>query len=255
MYAEERQQAIVNAISQRGRMSVSDLSHEFEVTTETVRRDLSTLEQMRLVRRVHGGAVAADAITILETALSERDESHAELKDRIATAAASQLPPGDATVLLDAGSTTGRLAEKLPTDGRLTVFTHSVVAAQRMAIKPGIEVHLLPGRVRPTTMAAVGPETVAALDLLRVDVAFIGTNGLSTTHGLSTPDENEAAAKRAIVACARRVVVLADSSKIGLERTVRFAELAQIDVVVTDTGISNADLAGLEALDIEVVVT
>lgn len=254
MYAEERQQAIVNVISQRGRMSVNDLSQQFEVTTETVRRDLSTLEQMRLVRRVHGGAVASDAITMLETALGERDESRAEQKDRIAAAAAAQVPPGDATVLLDAGSTTGRLADQLPADGRLTVFTNSVVAAQRMAAKPGLEVHLLPGRVRRTTMAAVGTETVAALDLLRVDVAFLGTNGISIGHGLSTPDETEAAAKRAIVASAHRVVVLADSSKIGLERTVRFAGLGQVDVLITDAAISEADLAGFEALDIEVVV-
>ncbi|MGZ4536963.1 MAG: DeoR/GlpR family DNA-binding transcription regulator, partial [Nocardioidaceae bacterium] len=114
--------------------------------------------------------------------------------------------------------------------------------------------HLLPGRVRTTTQAAVGEDTVAALQLLRTDVAFVGTNGLSLGHGLSTPDHSEAAAKRAMVACAQRVVVLADSSKVGREHTVRFADLKDVDVVVTDGGISDRDANALRRNDIEVVV-
>ena len=108
MYAAERQQAIVALVSRRGRMSVSELSQQFSVTTETVRRDLSALEGLRLVRRVHGGAIAVDAVTVVEAGLSDRDQSHPHEKDRIAVAALQQLPPGEATVLMDAGSTTGR---------------------------------------------------------------------------------------------------------------------------------------------------
>ena len=93
MYAAERQQAIVDLITRRGRMSVTDLSTQFSVTTETVRRDLSTLEGLRLVRRVHGGAIAADAITVLETGLSDRDLAHTEQKDRIAAAAVDAAAP------------------------------------------------------------------------------------------------------------------------------------------------------------------
>jgi DeoR family fructose operon transcriptional repressor len=254
LYAQERQQAIVDLISRRGRMSVSDLSQQFAVTTETVRRDLSALEGLRLIRRVHGGAIAADALTVVETGLSDRDSSHTEEKDRIAAAAVDQLPTGDATVLIDAGSTTVRLTERFPPDRRLSVITHSVAVALRLAGQSGIEVHMLPGRVRPTTMAAVGTETVAALDQIRADVAFIGTNGITERHGLSTPDRTEAATKSALINSARRVVVLADSSKIGVERTVRFAELSQVDTLVTDAGITDADRAAFEAAGVEVVV-
>jgi len=254
LYAEERQQAITDLISRRGRMSVSDLSQQFSVTTETVRRDLSALEGMRLVRRVHGGAIAADAITVIEAGLSDRDQSSPLEKDRIAAAAVDQLPPGDATVLIDAGSTTVRLSELLPIDRRLTIITHSVVIALRVAAQPNLEVHMLPGRVRRTTLAAVGTETVAALEQIRADVAFVGTNGISTRHGLSTPDRTEAATKSALVASAHRVVVLADSSKIGVERTVRFASLAAVDTLITDDGITQADRAALEAAGLEVVV-
>lgn len=255
MYAAERQHAIVDLIKRRGRMSVSDLSQQFSVTTETVRRDLSSLENLRLVRRVHGGAIAADAITVIEAGLSDRDLSHPEEKDRIAAAAVEQLPIGDATILMDAGSTTVRLSELFPLDRRLTVVTHSVTIALRLAAQPGLEVHMLPGRVRRTTLAAVGTETVAALEQIRVDVAFVGTNGISVRHGLSTPDRTEAAVKSALVASAHRVVVLADSSKIGVERTVRFATLADVDTLVTDDGITEADRTALEAAGVEVVVT
>lgn len=255
MYAAERQHAIVDLIKRRGRMSVSDLSQQFSVTTETVRRDLSSLENLRLVRRVHGGAIAADAITVIEAGLSDRDLSHPEEKDRIAAAAVEQLPIGDATILMDAGSTTVRLSELFPLDRRLTVVTHSVTIALRLAAQPGLEVHMLPGRVRRTTLAAVGTETVAALEQIRADVAFVGTNGISVRHGLSTPDRTEAAVKSALVASAHRVVVLADSSKIGVERTVRFATLADVDTLVTDDGITRADRTALEAAGVEVVVT
>lgn len=244
----------MDLVTRRGRMSVTDLSQQFSVTTETVRRDLSTLEGLKLVRRVHGGAIAADAVTVLETGLSDRDHSHPEEKDRIAAAAVGQLPPGDATVLIDAGSTTVRLAERFPADRRLTVITHSVAVALRLAAQPSLEVHMLPGRVRRTTLAAVGTETVAALDRIRADVAFVGTNGITFRHGLSTPDRTEAAAKTALIGSAHRVVVLADSSKVGVERTVRFAELSEIDTLITDDGISAADRRAFEDAGVEVVL-
>ena len=157
-------------------------------------------------------------------------------------------------MLLDAGTTTSRLASHLPRDLRLTVMTNAVPIAGRLAGHPGADLHLLPGRVRRTTQAAVGEDTVTALSRLRADVAFIGTNGISLDHGLSTPDHSEAAAKRAMVAAGRRVVALADSTKIGAEHTVRFAELNDIDVLVTDAGIAETDLKSFEELGIEVVV-
>jgi DeoR family transcriptional regulator, fructose operon transcriptional repressor len=254
VYAEERRQAMADLIAQRGRLSVNELADAYAVTTETVRRDLSELERTGLVRRVHGGAVPAEALTLLETAVTDRDLSRAEEKDRIARAAVEQLPGPGGSILLDAGSTTSRLAAGLPGDQRLSVVTNAVPIAARLANRPGTDLHLLPGRVRLRTQAAVGEDTVAALSLLRVDVLFLGANGVSLDHGLSTPDHSEAAAKRAMVRAAHKVVVLADSSKIGREHTVRFAELSDVDVLVTDRGISDVDVKALEDFGIEVVV-
>ena len=254
MYAEERQQAIADLLTQRGRLSVTELAQRFTVTTETVRRDLSTLERAGIVRRVHGGAIPAASLSVLEVTVNERDLAQSEQKDRVAEAAVAYLPTNGGSVLLDAGTTTARLAGLLPLDVAFTVFTNAVPIAGRLAGRGNVDLHVLPGRVRRTTQAAVGEETVAAISRLRTDVAFVGTNGLSVAHGLSTPDASEAAAKNAMIRSAQRVVVLADSSKIVHESTVRFGDLDQVDVLITDDGLRDDDRATLEAHDIEVVV-
>lgn len=254
MYAEERQQAMVSMIARDRRLSVSTAAESFGVTTETVRRDLATLEQLGLVHRVHGGAVSADALTTAEIAVPERDEAAADQKNRIARAALDQLPGDGGSILLDSGTTTSRVATLLPADRRLTLFTNTAATAMKLAGSALIEVHLLGGRVRPTTQAAVGPATVAALADLRVDVSFIGTNGLTVEHGLSTPDADEAAVKAAMIRAGRRVVVVTDSRKFGHDALMRFGTVDQVDAVITDDGISDADAAALEALDIDVVI-
>ncbi len=253
MYAEERQHAMAELVAERGRLSVAALADQYRVTTETVRRDLSALERMGLVRRVHGGAVPAASLPSFEPALAERDQARTAEKERIARAALDLLPPVDGTLLLDAGSTTSRLAACLPRDHRLSIHTHAVPIASRLARLSHVELHLLPGRVRPTTLAAVGADTVAAIRCLRVDVAFLGTNAISVDHGLSTPDADEAATKRAMVRSARQVVVLADSTKIGVESPVRVADLADVDVLVTDTEIDELDRKDLEGAGVTVL--
>ncbi len=253
MYAEERQQAIALLVTQRGRLSVNQLAREYDVTTETVRRDLSTLERLGLVRRVHGGVVPPSSLSLIEPGLRERDQINTETKDRIAHAALDRLPSSGGSILLDAGSTTVRLATLLPPDRELTVVTHAVPIAARLAGQPHLDLRLLPGRVRPTTQAAVGPDTVRALCDLRVDVAFLGTNGITADHGLTTPDPDEAAVKRAIVGCGHLVVALADASKFGVETAVRFAAPGAIDVVITDDGVPADERRALTSAGIEVV--
>lgn len=254
MYAEERQQAMAQLVAERGRLSVTVLAQQYDVTTETVRRDLSALERMGLVRRVHGGAVPANSLAVIESGLVERDAANPGQKDRIAKAALDLLPPAGATVLIDAGSTTSRLVSLLPRDHRLVVFTHAVPVANRLASSPQVELHLLPGRVRSTTQAAVGAETVLAISRVRADVVFLGANGVSAEHGLSTPDSEEASTKRAMVAAARQVVVLADASKIGEELPIQFARIEEVDVVITDEAIEEGDRQSFLAAGVDVVV-
>jgi DeoR family fructose operon transcriptional repressor len=253
MYAEERHQAIAELVAHRGRVAVTELASHFDVTTETVRRDLSQLERLKLLRRVHGGAVSMRSVTMLEAQLSDRDQENGPEKERIARAAVSLLPESGCTLLLDAGSTTARFATMLPSTATWTVITHAVPLAALLAPLPHVELHLLPGRVRTATQAAVGHATVEAIRGYRADLAFVGTNGISVRHGLSTPDPEEAATKRALVESADRVVALTDATKIGQERTVRFAALEDVDVLVTDEGIEAADVAAFEAAGLDVI--
>jgi len=254
VYAEERQQTIAALVADRGRVSVTALAEEFGVTTETVRRDLAALERAGMLRRVHGGAVPAGALTYVETALGERHGTRSEQKRKIAAAALDLLPATEGSLLLDGGSSTAALAELLPGDRRLLVATHSVPHAARLAAAPGIDLHVLGGRVRGITQCAVGERAVTALADLRVDVAVLGTNGVTAEHGFTTPDEAEASVKRAMIRAGRKVVVLADGSKFGHEHLVRFATPGDVDVLVTDAEAAPADLARLEDAGVEVVV-
>jgi DeoR family fructose operon transcriptional repressor len=216
------------------------------------------LERQGLIHRVHGGAVPAQSLTMLEPAVAERDVTAAMQKDRIARAALDLLPGAGGSVILDGGTTTGRLASLLPSDRALTVITNAApiaaIVSARTARHPQLELHILGGRVRPVSQVSVGAAALAALNELRVDVSFIGVNAFSVEHGLLTPNHDEAAVKAAMIGAGRRVVVLTDSSKFGSESLVRFGRLEQIDAVVTDDGISEADRRALEDLEIDVVV-
>jgi DeoR family transcriptional regulator, fructose operon transcriptional repressor len=253
VYPEERQEAIASLVMSRGRASVAELAEAYSVTTETVRRDLAVLDRAGLLRRVHGGAVPAKALYAAESGVSERESTRSRYKDAIALAAAEYFPREGASVLFDAGTTTARVAALLPADRALVVVTNSVPIAARVSAMPEVTVHLLGGRVRGITQAAVGDPVLRALDSLRVDVAFVGANGVTVTHGLSTPDGDEAAVKRAMVECANYVVVVADSSKIGQEELVSFAPIRKVDTLVTDAEITDADRARFAQCGVEVI--
>ncbi len=253
MYPEERQQAIASLVMAKGRASVTELAQAYDVTTETVRRDLAVLDKAGIVRRVHGGAVPVRALHLVEPGVGERDVTRAEHKDAIAAAAAEFFPLSGASVLLDAGTTTMRIATHMPADRPLVVVTNSVPIAARLATSPSVTLQLLGGRVRGVTQAAVGEQALRVLDTLRVDIAFIGTNAISVRHGLSTPDSEEAAVKRAMVRAANYVVVAADSSKVGREDFVSFAPISSVDTLITDPEISAEDTAALSEHGLEVI--
>ena len=240
MYAEERQLWIVERARASGRVEVASLAEQLKVTTETVRRDLTTLERHALLRRVHGGAIPIERLGF-EPALAARDSVLTAEKERIARLALAELPD-EGTILLDAGTTTARLAEVLPTDRELVVLTNALPIAMSLSVRPNITVLMIGGKVRGRTQAAVDAWALQALADSYVDVAFIGTNGITTERGLTTPDTTESAVKRAMIRAARRTVVLADHTKVGQDHLSRFATLDEIDTLITDAGL-DAQLA------------
>ncbi|MCT2588929.1 DeoR/GlpR family DNA-binding transcription regulator [Streptomyces sp. N2-109] len=251
MYAPERQQEILRLARERGRVDVVSLAEEFQVTAETVRRDLKALDRAGLLNRVHGGAIPAGRLDF-EPDLAERDALAADEKDRIAQAALEELPAGG-NVIIDAGTTAARLAAAVPLDSDLTVVTHALPVAARLADHPGIALHLVGGRVRHRTRAAVDAWALSAYGQVNADVAFLATNGFSPEGGLTTPDLAEAAVKRAMIAAARRVVLLADSGKLGQEHFARFGDLSHVDVLITDTGLADDAARALKRQGTEVV--
>lgn len=251
MYAEERHQLIVERARCAGRVDVAALAELFDVTAETVRRDLTTLERQGLLRRVHGGAIPVERLGF-EPALATRDAAATSEKQSIAKAALAELP-NEGAILLDAGSTTARLAESLPLDRELTVVTNALPIALTLAARPNVIVHLLGGRVRGRTMATVGAWATRLLADTYVDVAFMGTNGISVERGLTTPDVAEAEIKRAMIASARRTVVLADHTKVGVDHFARFAAIDDVDVLVTDSGIDAGLALDLDSAGVRVV--
>ncbi|MFE4692742.1 DeoR/GlpR family DNA-binding transcription regulator [Streptomyces sp. NPDC056749] len=251
MYAPERQQEILRIAGESGRVDVPSLAERFQVTAETVRRDLKALDRAGLLRRVHGGAIPAGRLGF-EPDLAERDTVAADEKDRIAAAALAELP-AEGNVIIDAGTTTVRLAAAVPIDSRITVVTHALPVAARLADHPGIALHLVGGRVRHRTRAAVDAWALSAYAEINADVVFLATNGFSPEGGLTTPDLAEAAVKRAVIAAARRVVLLADSGKSGQEHFARFGDLAHVDLLITDTGLSPEDARAIESRGTEVV--
>ena len=251
MYAEERQAAIVTRARSAGRVEVAELAESFAVTPETVRRDLKALERAGLLRRVHGGAIVVGLFGF-EPALAVREAVHTEAKAQIAEAALAYVPV-EGAIALDAGSSTYQLAERLPTDRALTVVTNSLPIASLLANRRELTVHLVGGRVRGRTQATVGSVAVDYLRTVGVSVAFLGINGFSVARGLTTPDSAEAAVKSAMVACSATRVLLADSSKFGTSHFARVADLAEIDVIVTDSTLSDEAALELEAAGPKVV--
>lgn len=238
VYAAERQKTILAAARSQGRVEVSSLADELNVTAETIRRDLTVLERRGLLTRMHGGAIPADALTP-EPALDERIGHRAAEKQRMALRALEEIPDGG-SILLDAGTSTLAIAHAIPDELPLTVVANSPMICAVLASKPGITLLQLGGRVRARTGAAVGRWTTEALADLTIDVGFIGTNGFDALRGLTTPDESEAATKRAMVDACRTTVLVADSSKASQVHLHRFAELADVDLVITDTDLDES---------------
>jgi DeoR family fructose operon transcriptional repressor len=251
MYAEERQAAILGRARSEGRVDVATLAESLGVTTETVRRDLTALERAGVLRRVHGGAIPVERLGF-EPPVDTREQVATAEKEEIAKAALNELPV-DGAIALDAGTTTLRLAEAIPTDRELTVVTNGLPIAMLLAGRANLTVHIVSGRVRGRTLAAVGESTVDGLRGLYVDVAFVGANGFSVERGFTTPDAAEAATKRALIGAAGRTVVLADSSKAGVNHFAIFAGLEDVDLLITDAGLDSRTTGELEATGLQVV--
>lgn len=235
MNAEERQHRIVVLARDEGEVDVGKLAADLAVAPETIRRDLRVLEQHGLIRRTHGGAYPVETARF-ETTLAARTTRRVPEKRRIAAAAVELL--GDAeTLFIDEGFTPQLIAEALPTDRPLTVVTASLSTAAALSTSATITPILLGGRVRGRTLATVDHWTTRMLAGFVIDLAYIGANGISREHGLTTPDPAVADVKAQAVRVARRRVFSGVHTKFGVSSFCRFADIADFETIVTDAAL------------------
>ncbi|RZS91349.1 DeoR family transcriptional regulator [Motilibacter rhizosphaerae] len=248
MFAAERRRLISELVATSGAVSLRELARLTGTSEVTVRRDLRSLEAEGLLSRRHGGAVAREALH--EPTHSEKSHVAAAEKAAIAAAAAELVEDGEALVL-GPGTTTQALARRLTRKRDLTVVTNSLLVAQALSRAPGVDVVMTGGSLRGSIFALVGGDAEHALAGLRVSTAFMSGNGLSAERGLSTPSMLVAGVDRAIAAAARRVVVLVDHTKVGVDTMVQTVPTSRIDLVVTDAAAPPDAVAALRAADVE----
>ena len=235
----ERRRYLLARARADGRVGVTGAAQELQVSVETVRRDLKLLDDHGLVRREYGVAYPVESAGF-ETDLASRESEWRPEKRRIAAEAVLHIEDAE-TIFIDEGYLPQLLARQLPTETALTVVTASLPVASMLAVRPSCLVILLGGRVRGRTLATVDHWATSMLSGLVIDLAFLGANGISRTHGLTTPDPAVGAVKSAVVAACRRRIFIAAHVKFSAVSFVRFAEVSDFEALVTDTGLAPSE--------------
>lgn len=249
----ERRQQILDHLARYGAVKVATLSHALGFSQATVRRDLAHLDRAGLVRRTHGGALLpAGGPAEVEPRPRDKAALCYDEKRAIGRAAAQLVKPGD-VIALNGGTTTTQVARALRTLSSLRVITNSVSVALELADLPGIEVTLTGGTLRGS-LELYGPIIEQVLQGLYAQVAFLGVDGLTLRHGLTTYNPLEAHANRLILSRAERVVVVADHTKIGRVTTALIAPCAAVHMLITDAGALAEDLEVFRQAGITVIV-
>lgn len=255
--AAVRQARILSTFEREGYISIGDLAEELGVSGMTIRRDIGLLEERGVALRTHGGAVRLDlleraAAEVPEPAFEARMRERFDEKSLIADMAAAMIRPGEA-IGLDVGTSTLELARRLAERKDLRLITNSLRAATLLA-EGGSAVYLPGGRVRMPEMSVIGPQAVEGIGKYYMDRAFIGVSGLDTA-GFSDYSPEDSEVKHALMACARQVVVLCDSSKFGRRAMSRVADFRTVHVLVTDAPPPDDIAAALAQAGTQVALT
>lgn len=224
----------------------------FGVSIVTIRQDIGTLAELGLVRKTYGGAIVHSEAG-LDSAFAARAKLFRDEKARIGAAAARLIGPGE-TVIIDAGTTAIEVARRLPENAELTIVTCGLNVAMEAAARPGVSVVVCGGALNTRTLSAVGHHAEQMLAEVNADRAFLGTYGVDLMKGLTDRTFQTAQVKRALIAAAREVVLVCDSSKFGEVAPVAVAGLEVVGRVVTDRGIPAAYLEHFERAGVPVEV-
>ncbi|WP_409300936.1 DeoR/GlpR family DNA-binding transcription regulator [Peribacillus sp. SCS-155] len=239
MLTTERHQVIISMLKENGTVKLQDLLDELDASESTIRRDLVQLENMKLLKRVHGGAALLQKKGF-ELSVREKTNKHLDEKRRVAEAAASFIQKGDC-IYLDAGSTVMEMITYLKGKD-VTVLTNGITHIPLLA-EMGIKTMIVGGQIKASTDAIIGSAAIDFIQQYRFDKCFLGMNGVHFQLGYTTPDPDEALLKKTALKLSTEAFVLVDSTKLN-EAT--FAKVAEIDeaVMITDDN----DDSGLELI-------
>ncbi|WP_330241125.1 DeoR/GlpR family DNA-binding transcription regulator [Streptomyces sp. NBC_00525] len=261
MSRDARWSALLELVGRHGRVDVEDAAKALDVSAATIRRDLDQLAEQQLLTRTRGGAVAHGVS--YELALRHKAGRNAPEKQAIGRAVADLVAPGE-VVGLTGGTTVTEVARSLAVrpdladDGRagqpaLTVVTNALNIANELAIRPQFKLVVTGGVARPQSYELTGPLAAGVLGEITLDVAVLGVNAIDTGRGAYVHHEGEAGVNRLLARQAQRVVVAADSSKIGRRAFARVCDLSLVDFLVTDRGIDPEASARLTEAGVTVV--
>jgi DeoR/GlpR family transcriptional regulator of sugar metabolism len=229
--ATTRRGEIAERLRLEGEASIAALAGHYGTSEMTIRRDLDYLEGEGLARRARGGAIFLHS-RAYEPPIHQRAAHQADAKARIGAAAAAMVLDAE-TIILDIGTTTAAMAKALRTDVEVTVVTNSLLIANELACREHVRVLLTGGAVRPGELSLVGVRAAEAFAQYNCDTLYLGVAAVST-RGVTEFNVDDADVKRAAMAAARRVVVLADATKLGRVSFANVAPLSGVDVIVTD---------------------
>ncbi|MET0480738.1 MAG: DeoR/GlpR family DNA-binding transcription regulator [Mycetocola sp.] len=260
MTQQQRLNALLELVSERGNVSIADIAAALHISSATARRDLTTLAEQRLVTRTHGGAAALGAG--YELPLQYKIARQAEAKVVIAKSAAAFVGVGD-SVGLNGGTTTSEVARVLGRSDHLvredgdvavTIVTNALNIAYELSVRSHVKIVVTGGVARPQSYELVGSLVSDTLSDLTLDVAILGVDGISAQFGLTTLHEGEAEVSREFAKVASRVIVVADSTKMGKSTFARICPLDSIDILVTDAPVEGALAEALVEAGVSVVV-
>lgn len=249
MLTSQRKQRILEQLLKEGQVLSKDLSVRFEVSEDTVRRDLRELAAEGRLQRVHGGALPSSSAT---ATFSERKSLKTDAKRKVAQKGAELISSGQ-VVIIDGGTTTSELIACLPDDLRITVVTHSPSIALGLIEHPSIEVILIGGRLFKHSVVTVGAATIEGISQIQADIFFMGVTGVHTEAGLTTGDYEEACIKRAFSGRAAETVVLVSPEKINAASPFVIGDLGLIDTIVVDSAADENWIRSIEEKGVTVM--
>jgi DeoR/GlpR family transcriptional regulator of sugar metabolism len=249
MLTAERRQYILEALRRDGKVHAGELSAALHTSEDTIRRDLRELAAAGLLQRVHGGALPSSPA---QASYAVRQQQAPQAKAAIADAAL-QLIRNDQVIILDGGTSTLHVAQRLPSDLRATVVTNSPPIAVALADHPLVEVVLIGGRLFKQSLVAIGAATVEALHMIRADLCILGVCSLHPEYGISVTQLEEAHVKRAMIASSAEVVALASAEKLGTAAAYIVAPISELTHLVTERAVPPDDLADYRTQGITII--